>query len=69
MEGISAFRQVLYESISILSDQCLSADGSVAQGIAEVLDRMIRKEVYVNYCLINTMMNDEWWMMNDDDDW
>lgn len=62
MEGISAFRQVLYESISILSDQCLSTDGSVAQGIAEVLDQMIRKEVYVNYCL-GIAMND-----NDDND-
>ena len=47
MDGIPAFCQVLYQSIETVSDRVINTKESVAQGLAEVLDHMIRKEEYV----------------------
>ena len=49
MDGIPSFCQALYESMGTVTDRVIAAKESVAQGLAEIFDHMIRKEEYVYY--------------------
>lgn len=57
LEGTPALLQALYFAMGTVSDHSLSADVSVAAGIAECIDRKIRKEKLQSWISITISLN------------